>query len=216
MFFFSFVAPHLQEGIEPQFQMEIGVRQHLVCDESNQDSWINKELEYEDIENMFVSPMLKDSLEEFLKEISFATFPNTEHAPSDFTFYNLKKNLLYLLQCVSKYCIGLKQLKLDLSIHSKACLPGTGKGRPMSMGWPIATDFIFIETVDVLKNNFVSLAKLEITVSAEDCINVLFGCTKFTKKFVKCMDGAVIKANWEKVKKDFPRLERYCASGPTL
>ena len=104
--------------------MEIGVRQHLVYDESTQDSWINTELEYKDIENMFVSPMLKDSLEEGLKQISFATVPNTQRAPSDFTFYNLKKNLLHLLQCVSKNCTGLNQLKLDLSIHSHACLPG--------------------------------------------------------------------------------------------
>ena len=82
------------------------------------------------------------------------------------------------------------------------------------MGWPIATDFIFIESVDVLKNNFGSLAKLELTVSADDCINVLFGCTEFTKMFVKGMDHNVSKANWETVKKDFPRLQRHCTSGP--
>ena len=82
----------------------------------------------------------------------------------------------------------------------------------MSMGWPMATDFIFIETVDVLKNNFGSLAKLELTVSAEDCINVLFGCTNFTKMFVKGMDPNVLKANWEKVmKEDFPKLDPGCA-----
>ena len=211
---FSFAAPQLPEGIEPQFQMEIGVRQHLVYDESSQDPWINAELEYEDIEKMFVTPMLKDSLEECLKELSFATVPNTQRAPSDFTFYNLKRNLLNLLQCVSNHCTGLNQLKLDLSIHSKACLPGTGGTRPVSMGWPIATDFIFIETVDVLKNNFGSLAKLELTVSADDCINVLFGCTEFTKMFVKGTDPNVRKANWEKVKKDFPRLQRHCGFGP--
>ena len=192
--------------------MEIGVRQHLV---STQDSWINTELEYEDIEKMFVSPMLQDSLEERVKEISFETFPNTQRAPSDFTFYNLKRNLLHLLQCVSKNCTGLDELKLDLSIHSQKCWPGTGGTRPMSMGWPIATDFIFIETVDVLKNSFGSLAKLELTVSADDCINVLFGCTEFTKMFKKGMDQNVSKANWKKVmKEDFPKLEKHCASGP--
>ena len=194
--------------------MEIGVRQHLVYDESTQDSWINTELEYEDIEKMFVTPMLTDSLEEALKQITFATFPNTQRDPNDFTFYNLKRNLLNLLQCVSKHCTGLNELKLDLSIHSKACLPGTGGTRPMSMKWPIATDFIFIETVDVLKNSFGSLSKLELTVSAEDCVNVLFGCTEFTKNFVKGMDPNVFKANWEKVKKDFPRMQRHCGFGP--
>jgi hypothetical protein len=194
--------------------MEIGVRQHLVYDESTQDSWINTELEYEDIEKMFVTPMLQDSLEKRVKEISLATFPNAERAPSDFTFYNLKRNLLHLLQCVSKKCTGSDGLKLDLSIHSHACLPGTGGTRPKSMGWPIATDFIFIETVDVLKNNFGSLPKLELTVSADDCLIVLFGCTDFTKMFVKGMDPNVFKANWEKVKKDFPRLQRHCGFGP--
>ena len=84
----------------------------------------------------------------------------------------------------------------------------------MSMGWPIATDFIFIETVDVLKNSFGSLKKLELTVSAEDCLNVFFGCTEFTKMFVKGTDPNVFKANWEKVKKDFPRLQRHCGFGP--
>ena len=212
-FFSSFVAPELPEGNEPKFQMEISVRQHLVCDESNQDSWINTELEYEDIEKMFVTPMLKDSLEERVKEISI-TFRNAERAPSDFTFYYLKKNLLNLLKCISKNCTGLNELKLDLSIHSHACLPGTGGTRPKSMGWPIATDFIFIETVDVLKNNFGSLPKLELTVSADDCLIVLFGCTDFTKMFVKGMDPNVFKANWEKAKKDFPRLQRHCGFGP--
>ena len=210
-----FAAPQLPEGIEPQFQMEIGVRQHLVYNESTQDSWINTELDYEDIEKMFVSPMLKGSLEEGLKEISFATFPNTQRAPSDFTFYNLKRNLLHLLQCVSKHCIGLNELKLDLSIHSKDCLPGTGGTRPMSMGWPIATDFIFIETVDVLKNNFGSLAKLELTVSADDCLIALFGCSTFTKRFVKDTDKDTddFRANWKKVvKEEFPKLE--CSFGP--
>ena len=207
--------------------MEIGVSQHLVYDES-QDSWINTELNYEDIENMFLclTPMLKYSASKysigFLKRISIATLPDAR-LKSDFTFINLKNNLFYLLQCVSKHCTGLNELELDLSIHSKACLPGTGGTRPMSMGWPIATDFIFIETVDVLKNNFGSLAKLELTVSADDCINVLFGCTNFTKLFVKGMDADKVdaerlrRANWEKVKKEvFPKLASRCASGPDV
>ena len=167
-----------------------------------------------DFANFNMRYPVKDSLEERVKEISFSTLPNAERAPNDFTFYNLKRNLLNSLQCVSKNITGLNELKLDISIHSHASLPGTGGTRPMSMGWPMATDFIFIETVDVLKNNFGSLAKLELTVSADDCINVLFGCTEFTKNFVKGMDPNVFKANWEKVKKDFPRLKRHCGFGP--
>ena len=167
-----------------------------------------------DFANFNMRYPVKDSLEERVKEISFSTLPNAERAPNDFTFYNLKRNLLNSLQCVSKNITGLNELKLDISIHSHASLPGTGGTRPMSMGWPMATDFIFIETVDVLKNSFGSLSRLELTVSAEDCVNVLFGCTEFTKNFVKGMDPNVFKANWEKVKKDFPRLKRHCGFGP--
>ena len=167
-----------------------------------------------DFANFNMRYPVKDSLEERVKEISFSTLPNAERAPNDFTFYNLKRNLLNSLQCVSKNITGLNELKLDISIHSHASWPGTGGTRPMSMGWPMATDFIFIETVDVLKNNFGSLAKLELTVSADDCIVVLFGCTNFTKMFNKAMDPNIFKANWEKAKKDFPSLNRDCGFGP--
>ena len=87
----------------------------------------------------------------------------------------------------------------------------------MSMRWPIATDFIFIETVDVLKNNFGSLAKLELTVSADDCLIALFGCSTFTKRFVKDTDKDTddFRANWKKVvKEEFPKLASRCESGP--
>ena len=73
--------------------MEIGVRQHLVYDESTQD-WINKEFEYEDIENMFLTPMLKDSVE-FLIGISVVVLPDAERSKSDFTFFNLKMNTYF-------------------------------------------------------------------------------------------------------------------------